>query len=84
MAHMCCEQSRWHDQLTNVTFFEISAPNLGIAGFSNATVAYLAGLGYNITYEDESGSTAHVIGKKDGVFTAASDPRKTAGRGAAY
>ncbi|EIN11385.1 gamma-glutamyltranspeptidase [Punctularia strigosozonata HHB-11173 SS5] len=77
-------QSRWHDQLTNVTYFEISAPNLGIAGFSNATVAYLAGLGYNITYEDESGSTAHVIGKKDGVYTAASDPRKTAGRGAAF
>ncbi|KDQ59696.1 hypothetical protein JAAARDRAFT_175189 [Jaapia argillacea MUCL 33604] len=77
--------ARWHDQLTNVTYFEIAAPQLGMPGFDNSIVHYLAGLGYNVTYEDESGSTGHIIGRSlDGVFTAASDPRKPAGRGAAY
>ncbi|TFK45646.1 gamma-glutamyltranspeptidase [Heliocybe sulcata] len=78
-------QARWHDQLTNVTYFEIAAPQLGMAGFDNRTVDYLAGLGYNVTYEDESGSTGHIIGRAaNGTLTAASDPRKAAGRGAAY
>ncbi|EPQ58687.1 gamma-glutamyltransferase [Gloeophyllum trabeum ATCC 11539] len=78
-------QARWHDQLTNVTYFEIAAPQLGMAGFDNRTVNYLAGLGYNITYEDESGSTGHIIGRAaNGTLTAASDPRKAAGRGAAF
>jgi gamma-glutamyltranspeptidase / glutathione hydrolase len=51
---------RWHDQLTNVTYFEIAAPNYGITGVSNATVAFLQAKGYNATYQDTSGSTAHV------------------------
>jgi gamma-glutamyltranspeptidase/glutathione hydrolase len=77
--------SRWHDQLTNVTYFEIASPQVGIAGVSNATVEFLKEKGYNATYEDTTGSTGHVIVRsKDGVFTAASDPRKPAGKAYAY
>jgi gamma-glutamyltranspeptidase/glutathione hydrolase len=66
-----------------VTYTTLGA--VGIAGFSNATVAYLKGLGYNATYQDESGSTSHVIVQdKKGVFTAANDPRKAAGAGLAF
>ena len=36
--------SRWHDQLTNVTYFELPAPANGLPGFSNRTVDFLAGL----------------------------------------
>lgn len=85
-AHESVHQSRWHDQLSGTTYFEIAAPNLGIAGFSNETVAYLEGMGYNVTYEDESGSTSHVIVRDPltGMFEAANDPRKAAGAGVAY
>ncbi|EIM86750.1 gamma-glutamyltranspeptidase [Stereum hirsutum FP-91666 SS1] len=85
-AYESVHQSRWHDQLSGTTYFEIAAPNLGIAGFSNATVAYLESMGYNVTYEDESGSTSHVIVKHldTGLFEAANDPRKAAGAGVAY
>lgn len=55
-----------------------------MAGFDNATVAYLKGRGYNVTYQDGSGSTSHVIIAENGGFTAASDPRKPAGLGLAY
>ncbi|KZP19744.1 gamma-glutamyltranspeptidase [Athelia psychrophila] len=58
---------------------------LGLPGFPNSTVSYLAGLGYNITYEDLTGSTSHLVARaSNGTITAASDPRKAAGRGAAY
>jgi gamma-glutamyltranspeptidase/glutathione hydrolase len=31
-ANDTVHSARWHDQLTNVTYFEIAAPQLGIAG----------------------------------------------------
>ena len=37
--------SRWHDQLTNVTYFEVPAPANGLPGYNNRTVNFLAGLG---------------------------------------
>ncbi|CAK5263766.1 unnamed protein product [Mycena citricolor] len=83
-ALQCTHASRWHDQLTGLTYFELPYPNLGLPGFSNATIANLVARGYNATYEDSTGSTAHVIVKKDGVFQAANDPRKSAGGPAAY
>ncbi|KAJ7088865.1 gamma-glutamyltranspeptidase [Mycena belliarum] len=84
-AAECTRHARWHDQLGGATLVEVRNDALGIAGFSNGTVAYLKGLGYNVTYEDLSGSTSHVVARaKNGTITAASDPRKAAGRGAAY
>ncbi|KAJ7693149.1 gamma-glutamyltranspeptidase [Mycena rosella] len=81
----CTRHARWHDQLSGVTMFEVRNDTLGVAGFNNDTVAYLKGLGYNVTYEDLTGSTSHVVARaKNGTITAASDPRKAAGRGAAY
>ena len=38
----------------------------------------------NVTYEDITGSTSHIIGKVNGTFQAFSDPRKFAGHGYAY
>ena len=78
-------QSRWHDQLSGQTYFELPAPDLGIAGFDNSTTTYLAQQGYNVTYQGETGSTSHVIIRtKEGLYEAASDPRKVAGYGAAF
>ena len=37
--------SRWHDQLTNVTYFELPATANGLPGFNNGTVDFLASLG---------------------------------------
>lgn len=39
--------------------FQWKDDSLGIAGYNNATVAYLKGLGYNVTYEDLTASTSH-------------------------
>jgi len=75
--------SRWHDQLTNVTYFEYAAPELGLPGVDNRTVNYLAGLGYNVTYQSTAGSISHVISKINGVLFAANDPRSN-GLGLAY
>ncbi|KAF8526584.1 gamma-glutamyltranspeptidase [Hysterangium stoloniferum] len=76
---------RWHDQLTNVTFFEQAAPQIGVPGVSNATVAFLANINYNVTYQDTTGSAGHIIGKDaDGTFVPASDPRSLAGGVAAF
>ncbi|KAF9021815.1 gamma-glutamyltranspeptidase [Hymenopellis radicata] len=87
---------RWHEQLgpstlfeglyneSDTTFYEAGV-QLGIAAFSNSTVGYLMGLGYNVSGEAYSGSTSHVIVRDaDGVFEAANDPRKSAGGGSAY
>jgi len=76
--------SRWHDQLTNVTYFELPNHPDGLIGFNNGTVGFLASLNYNITYEDTTGSVSHIIGKTDGTFHAANDPRRPAGGGFAY
>ena len=96
--------SRWHDQLTNVTYFELPAPANGLPGFNNRTVNFLADLkctsnvfyffffwflgssfcADNVTYEDISGSSSHIVGKINGTFHAFSDPREPAGRGYAY
>jgi len=76
--------SRWHDQLTNVTYFELPAPANGLPGYNNRTVNFLASLRYNVTYQDITGSTSHIIGKINGTFHAFSDPRKSAGYGYAY
>ena len=37
--------SRWHDQLTNVTYFELPAPANGLPGFNNGTIDFLTSLG---------------------------------------
>ena len=94
--------SRWHDQLTNVTYFELPAPANGLPGFNNGTIDFLASLGCafslfflllvleliaptdNVTYEDITGSTSHIIRKINGTFQAFSDPRKFAGHGYVY
>ena len=79
--------SRWHDQLTNVTYFEFAAPANGLPWFDNATVNFLASLncafdlGFllsdlalsvlcadNITYEDITGSTSHIVAEIDRTF----------------
>ncbi|KAJ6473463.1 gamma-glutamyltranspeptidase-domain-containing protein [Mycena vulgaris] len=60
-AAECTRHPRWHDQLGGLTYFEIKNDALGIAGFDNATVAYMKALGYNTTYEDLSGSTSHEL-----------------------
>ncbi|KAF7299135.1 Gamma-glutamyltranspeptidase [Mycena indigotica] len=82
---------RWHDQLGVSTLFEgygtvnaAAGAALGIAPFSNATIGYLVGLGYNVSTQDYTGSTSHVIVKKDSTFEASNDPRKSAGGGSAY
>ncbi|KAJ7357041.1 gamma-glutamyltranspeptidase [Mycena albidolilacea] len=76
---------RWHDQLSGATFFEVGDSTLGVQSFPNSTVAYLKSLGYNTTTEDLTGSTSHIVARaKNGTITAASDPRKAAGRGAAF
>ncbi|KAF7297840.1 Gamma-glutamyltranspeptidase [Mycena kentingensis (nom. inval.)] len=83
---------RWHDQLGTATMFEgLGAENkavdeaLGITPFANSTIAYLGGLGYNVSGMGV-GSTSHVIvkHKEKGLFEAANDPRKPAGGGSAY
>lgn len=88
-ASACVHTPRWHDQLSGLTYFELPAPELGLKGFNNQTVAFIKSLGYNTTYQGESGSTSHVVarlqqGEDKGKFMAASDPRKAAGYGAAY
>jgi gamma-glutamyltranspeptidase/glutathione hydrolase len=82
----CVHSPRWHDQLSGPTYLELPAPALGLAGFSNATAAYLnQTVGYDIVYQGVSGSTSHVIVRgADGLLEAASDPRKPAGAGAAF
>ncbi|KAF7339741.1 Gamma-glutamyltranspeptidase [Mycena sanguinolenta] len=81
----CTHHPRWHDQLSGETYFEFGSTTLGVPGYPNSTVDYLASLGYNTTTEDLTGSTSHVVARaKNGTITAASDPRKAAGRGAAF
>jgi len=81
----CTHHPRWHDQLSGMTYFEWKDDSLGIMGYDNNTVAYLASLGYNTTYEDLTGSTSDVVARSsNGTITAASDPRKAAGRGSAF
>lgn len=76
---------RWHDQLTNVTLFEFDTPSIAVAGFPNATVAFLANINYNVSFQDTTGSAGHIISKQsDGSFVAASDPRSFAGGGSAF
>ncbi|KAJ3744073.1 gamma-glutamyltranspeptidase [Lentinula detonsa] len=82
---LCVHHSRWHDQLDGNTYFEYKSENVGIPGYDNATVAYFREMGYNITYEDTTGSTAHVVIRQpNGTIEAANDPRKAAGAGLAY
>jgi gamma-glutamyltranspeptidase/glutathione hydrolase len=76
--------SRWHDQLSGTTLFEL--PNLaeGIPGYDNGTTSYMRSLGYNVTFA-ASGSTSHAISRlSNGDLLAAADPRRPAGYGAAY
>ncbi|KAF8587807.1 gamma-glutamyltranspeptidase [Ramaria rubella] len=79
-------QGRWHDQLTNVTFFELPAPQIGLAGFSNTTIAFLASINYNVTFEDALElSEGNIISRgSDGILVAVSDPRSISGKGAAF
>ncbi|KAJ4480098.1 gamma-glutamyltranspeptidase [Lentinula aciculospora] len=82
---LCVHHSRWHDQLDGNTYFEYKSENVGIAGYDNATVAYFREMGYNISYQSTTGSTAHVVIRQpNGTIEAANDPRKAAGAGLAY
>ncbi|ORY23689.1 gamma-glutamyltranspeptidase [Naematelia encephala] len=77
--------SRWHDQLGGQTTFELPDAAFGIKGYDNGTVAYLKGLGYNVTYVTPGGSVSQAIGRlEDGSYLAASDPRRISGYGAAF
>ncbi|KIK69082.1 hypothetical protein GYMLUDRAFT_152648 [Collybiopsis luxurians FD-317 M1] len=81
----CVHHPRWHDQLDGSTYFEYKDETVGIAGYDNGTVAYFKALGYNITYQGTSGSTAHVVIRQpNGTIEAANDPRKAAGAGLAF
>jgi len=81
----CVHHPRWHDQLDGFTYFEYKSENVGIAGYPNSTVAYFSEMGYNISYESTTGSTAHVVIRQpNGTIEAANDPRKLAGAGLAY
>ncbi|TRM65849.1 gamma-glutamyltranspeptidase [Schizophyllum amplum] len=96
-ATQAVHTARFHDQLGESTLFEglynatdgganyALAAAKGVTPFDNSTVAYLVGLGYNVSSQDVSGSTSHVIVRsKDGTLEAANDPRKSAGGGSAY
>ncbi|KAI4526616.1 gamma-glutamyltranspeptidase [Schizophyllum commune Loenen D] len=96
-ATQAVHTARFHDQLGESTLFEglwnstdngandAQASSKGVTPYDNSTVAYLIGLGYNVTSEDVTGSTSHVIVRSaDGTLEAANDPRKSAGGGAAY
>ncbi|KAF5383428.1 hypothetical protein D9757_006100 [Collybiopsis confluens] len=81
----CVHHSRWHDQLDGNTYFEYKDESVGIPGYDNRTVAYFSELGYNITYQGTTGSTAHVVIRHpNGTIEAANDPRKAAGAGLAF
>ncbi|KIJ28652.1 hypothetical protein M422DRAFT_215303 [Sphaerobolus stellatus SS14] len=76
---------RWHDQLTTTTLFEENTPSIGVPGFPNSTVAFLANINYNVSFEDTTGSAGHIIAKvSNGSYVAASDPRSLAGGGAVF
>ena len=79
-------RARWHDQLGGTTYFDYKDLDLNIAGFDNRTVAFLTEMGYNTTWQAPgSTSTSHVIARlPDGQYEASSDPRKSAGYGAAF
>ena len=96
-ATQAVHTARFHDQLGESTLFEglwnstdnganyAQASSKGVTPYDNSTVVYLIGLGYNVTSEDVTGSTSHVIVRSaDGTLEAANDPRKSAGGGAAY
>ncbi|SCZ95106.1 BZ3500_MvSof-1268-A1-R1_Chr11-3g03607 [Microbotryum saponariae] len=84
-AYEAVAHPRWHDQLSGQTFFEWKELDKGIVGYDNATVAYLAGQGYNVTWTGVTGSTGHIVVRtKNGTIEAAADPRKAAGAGVAY
>ena len=70
---------RLHDQLVpNTAVLEWAGS--GIAGYSNATAAYLRGLGVNVTYVAPGESAAQAIRRlPNGTFDAAADPRVAAG-----
>lgn len=81
---------RWHNQLLpNTTSFEWAASsNPTIAnwkGFNNATVAFLAERGHNVSFVAPGQSTAQGVyfAQKDSLFKGASDVRQLAARSAA-
>lgn len=87
-ATECTGHPRWHDQLSGKTWFdweEDTAP-IPLPGYNNATVGYFTAMGYNTTFQQpDSTSTSHAIGRlPNGEWLAASDPRRSAGRGQAY
>ena len=72
---------RWHDQLAGTTF-EWAASNPTIPnwkGFNNATVAFLAGLGHNVSWEAPGSSTAQgAYRTPKGLFMGANENRQLA------
>lgn len=78
--------ARWHDQLEPLTTsFEYSDPSIGFVGYDNSTVAYLHGLGHNVSFVAPGSSTAQAIQRfSNGTLLAATEVRQVAARGAAY
>lgn len=79
---------RWHDQLqpqTTVLEWAASYPEIpNWQGFSNATAAYLASLGHNITYTTPGSSTANGVQRfANGTFLGGAEVRQLSARAAA-
>lgn len=83
-AEQALAQPRMHDQLTPATVsFEYAG--LNIQGYDNSTVAYLAGLGANVSWIAPGQTTAQgIVRLPNGTFQAAGEPRQYASGGLAY
>ncbi|KAN0066428.1 hypothetical protein ACQY0O_000522 [Thecaphora frezii] len=80
-------QPRWHHQLSpNVASFEYDNPRIqNFTGFDNSTVAFLHGLGHNVSWVATGSSTPQGVQRfPNGTYLAASEVRQLSARGAAY
>ena len=58
---------------------------MNVEGYDNGTVAYLRGLGHNVTFEAPGGSTAQALRRLgNGTFEAAGEPRQFDSGGFVY
>jgi gamma-glutamyltranspeptidase/glutathione hydrolase len=74
-AFSALAEPRLHDQIIpQTTTFEYA--------YDNSTVAYLKGLGHNISYVAPGLSIAQAVMERGGVFEAATDPRRVDSGGA--
>ncbi|ODQ53923.1 gamma-glutamyltranspeptidase [Saitoella complicata NRRL Y-17804] len=76
-ASKALAEPRLHDQISpNATTFEYS--------YDNATVAYLASAGHNVTWVAPGQSIAQAVRYTNGMFEAAADPRRLDSGGATW